>query len=439
MRKTLSTVCVLLLVVAILPCSRAFARDSLTLARKAALFEKDMQDRFIFAGQVPPKRRVPTSDIPFVSYNMPDNAYMTGIYLGTASFWYAATKDEDALQAAREAFGALDLLLKVTGKSGLMARSCMPVDMKWNDDGMWRLSPDGKYRWRGDVSSDQIDGVMYGYSIFYDLVANDAEKALVSANVDAIMSHIIDNGMKIVGFDGKPTMWGKYYPKYVRSRERMNGLLALQHLKVAAHVTGKKKFSDQYRQLVDEEEYARLAVNARRMADPLKGGVNHSDDVLLFLAYYPLLRLETGPELKSLYLDSLRRTWNGDRGYPGVKVEENPYYTFIYHAFTGDGSGDAAAIRTLERFPLDMKFNRATLEKYRNEFAFTFDPAPESAPTPPGTVVPIDLRPKSWSAWVADPYKPGTRTADYGMEFTGLDFTMAYWLGRYHGYISADQ
>jgi len=149
--------------------------------------------------------------------------------------------------------------------------------------------------------------------------------------------------------------------------------------------------------------------------------------------------LETDPELKSLYLDSLRRTWNGDNGHAGVKVEANPFCTFMYHAFTGDGSGDAAAIRTLERFPLDMKFNRDTLEKYQKEFGFTFDPAPESAPAPPGTVVPIDLRPKSWSAWVADPYKPGTRTADYGMEYTGLDFTMAYWLGRYHGYISPVQ
>jgi hypothetical protein len=439
MKRALSLVCVVFLAAAVLPGSRAVARDNLTLARKAALFEKDMQDRFIFDGQVPPKRRAPTSDMPFVSYNMPDNAYMTGIYLGTASFWYAATKDADARQAAREAFGALDLLLKVTGKSGLMARSCMPVDMKWNDDGMWRLSSDGKYRWRGDVSSDQIDGVMYGYSLFYDLAANDEEKAVVAANVDAIMSHIIDNGMQIVGFDGQPTTWGKYYPKYVRSRERMNGLLALQHLKVAAHVTGKKKFSDQYRRLVDEEGYAKLAVNARRMADPLKGAVNHSDDVLLCLAYYPLLRLETDPDLKSLYLDSLRRTWNGDRGYPGVKVEANPYCTFMYHAFTGDGSGDAAAIRTLERFPLDMKFNRATLEKYQKEFGFTFDPAPESAPTQPGAVVPVDLRPKSWSAWVADPYKSGTRGADAGMEYTGLDFTMAYWLGRYHGYISPEQ
>jgi len=424
------------LVLLVVPCSRVAAADNLTLAEKAALFEKDMQERFIFDGQVPPKRRVPTEDIPFVSYNMPDNAYMTGIYLGTASLRYAATNDEAARQAAQDAFGALDLLLKVTGKEGLVARAAMPVDMPWHDDGLWRLSADGNYRWRGDVSSDQIDGVMYGYALFYDLVANDDEKKRVADNVDAIVSHIIDNGMKIVGFDGKPTTWGKYYPQYVRSYEKMNALLALQFLKVAGHVTGKQRYADEYRLLVDKEGYAQIAVKARAMGNPFRGGVNHSDDVLIFLAYYPLLRYETDPDVKSLYCASLRRTWEGDHGLPGVKPEANPFSTFIYHAFTDDASHDAAAIRTLERFPLDMKFNQATIEKYEREVGFTFDPSPESSPTPPGTVVPIDLRPKSWSAWVADPYKAGTRTADEGMEYTGLDFTMAYWLGRYHGYIS---
>jgi len=426
------------LVAATLSRPGAFAWDDLSLGRKAALFERDMQERFIFDGQVPPKRRIPTAEIPFVSYNMPDNAYMTGIYLGTVSLRYAVTRDEEVRRAASEAFSALDLLLKVTGEKGLMARACLPLEMKWYDDGVWRLSADGKYRWRGDVSSDQIDGVMYGYSLFYDHVANDDEKRRVGDNADEIVSHIIDNGMRIVGFDGEPTTWGKYYPRYVKSFEKMNGLLALQHIKVAHHVTGKKKFLDEYRRLIDEEGYARLAVEARAMGDPLKGEVNNSDDVLLFLAYYPLLKYETDPELKELYLASLRRTWNGDRGYPGVKAKADPFLTFIYHAFTGDASVDAAAIRTLERFPLDMKFNRETIEKYRRELGFEFDPKAISEPTPHGTVVPIDLRPKAWSAWVADPYKAGTRTADAGMEYTGLDFTMAYWLGRYHGCISPD-
>jgi len=440
MTPSIAVFCIgIALVAAALLCSKACARDDLSLARKAALFEKDMQERFIFGGQVPPKRRVPTPDIPFVSYNMPDNAYMTGMYLGSASMRYAVTKDDAARQAARESFRALDLLLKVTGRKGLMARAAIPVDMKWQDDGVWRVSVDGKYRWRGDVSCDQIDGVMYGYAVFYDLVANEDEKKQVAANVAEIVSHIVDNGMRIIGFDGQPTQWGHYYPSYVKTRERMNGLIALQHLKVAHHVTGNQKFSDQYRHLTEKEKYAQLAVNARRIGDPLKGMVNHSDDVLLFLAYYPLLTYETDPELKKLYLDSLRRTWTGDRGYPGVSTELNPYFTFIYHAFTGDGSADAAAVRTLERFPLDMKFNRATIEQYQKEFGFEFDPAPESTPTPPGTVVPIDLRPKSWSAWVANPYEAGSRSGDSGMEFTGLDFTMAYWMGRYHGCLPASR
>ena len=108
---------------------------------------------------------------------------------------------------------------------------------------------------------------------------------------------------------------------------------------------------------------------------------------------------------------------------------------------TGEGlaSGVKPAIDTLRWFPLDMKWNRATVAKYEREVGFAFDPAPKSPEPQAGQPVPVDRRVKMWSAWVNDPYhSAGDRSADHPMEFNGHDYLLGYWMGRYFGLIDVD-
>ncbi|MBI4556981.1 MAG: hypothetical protein HY706_05300 [Candidatus Hydrogenedentes bacterium] len=421
------------------PLRLAFAQEPLTLAKKAEIFEYDLRTNFVFEGQMPPKRRPPTPEHPFVSYNMPDNAYMTGIYAGMLAMKYAVTKDENVRKEAGQALQALHLLSTVSGKKGLLARAAVRKDMPFLDDGKWYDSPDGTYRWRADVSSDQMDGVIYGFCLLFDLVADDAEKKIIAPDVADLVGSILDNKLRIVDIDGTPTTWGSYYPEYVRIREHMNALLLLQHVKVAHHVTGDERFDKEYLRIANDLGYADLAVTARGNANPLiEDAVNYSDDVLLYLAYYPLLVLEKDVALRDKYLASLRRTWEGDGKFPGIKPLGCTYYAFTVHAFLDDASGDEAGINTLKWFPLDMKWNRDVILAYEKQFKFTFDPTPKSSEPGKGEVVPIDRRPKDWSAWVWDPYVAGDRKDHPGIYYGGLDYLMAYWLGRYHGYLSPE-
>ena len=410
---------------------------TMSLSEKERIFEYDMTARFLDNGQALCKLRLPTSERPFISYNMPDNAYMTGIYLGALSMKYAVTQNPRDREDAAASLRALDLLCNVSGKRGLLARAAVPAHSRWHDDGEWHASPDGAYMWRGDVSSDQVDGVMYGFAVAYDLAADEEGKKTIARNAAAIADHILSHDLRIIDITGKPTMWGNYTLEYVRRRENMNALLLLQVLKVAHHVTGDARFEQEYRRIAIEKQNADIAVTARKSADPLQpGAVNHSDDVLLYLAFYPLLTHERDPVLREKYLAAFRRFWEGDGRYPGVKPEANPLYAFSAHAFLDDASGDADAIDTLRWFPFDLKWNRDTLSKYQQQFGFVFEPAPRSPePKGPGPI-PIDRRPKTWSAWVQNPYEAGDRSPDSGLEFNGHDYLAGYWLGRYHGYIT---
>ena len=402
------------------------------LEDKAAVFQADMIDRFIDSGQLSPKLRLPSAEYPYITYNMPDNAYMTGMYLAMQAMRWAVTGEAEAKEQASASILALEHLTKVSGVDGLLARATVLNGSQWYDDGTWRLSDDEVYWWRGDVSSDQVDGVMFGYYLAYKLVASTEEKAIIAENAAALIDHIIDNDYRIVGYDGEPTSWGRYYPEYVNTYENMNALLMLQHLKVAHYVTGEQLFEDAYWDRINNENYDDIALTARVMVDPLDA--NHSDDVLQFLAYLPLLSLETDPTLHAKYVASLQRSWEGAGGYPGTDPEANPLYNFLAHAFLNDDSKDAEAIITLDRFPLDMKLNSDTVGFFETEFSFTFDPTPISAAPAENDPVPIDRSPKTWSAWVDNPYQAGTRTDDIDREYTGHDYLLGYWLGRYYGY-----
>ncbi len=415
--------------------------EGLSLAKKAEIFQHDMEARFLLEGQALCKLKVPNAQRAFVAYNMPDNAYMTGIYVGALSMKYAVTGAEADREAARKSLRALHLLCTVSGKPGLLSRAAWPVDRPMEDDGGWVVSPDGKHKWRGDVSTDQVDGVLHGFSLAYDLVATDEDKAMIAADVGTMVGKFLEDDLRIIGIDGKTTQWGRYYPEYAKTREKLNALLWLQALKIAAHVTGEERFASEYRRWALDEGYAETAVKARRILNPaFKGAVNHSDDVLFFLGVEPLLRYEDDSEIRTFYEESLRRAWEGKGKSAGMKPEGNPLHSFLAAKYLGDESQVEAARNSLAWFPLDMKMNRATLAKYEAELGFAFDPAPRSPKPKPSKPIPIDRREKTWSAWVQDPYhSAGSRTADSPMEFNGHDYLAGYWFGRHLGYIAATE
>src|SRR6266545_588363 len=49
---------------------------------------------------------------------------------------------------------------------------------------------DGRWLWKGDTSSDEIDGHFFVAGIYHDLVADEAEKESIRKNLRAIMDHL---------------------------------------------------------------------------------------------------------------------------------------------------------------------------------------------------------------------------------------------------------
>jgi len=394
-----------------MPCAsmaQTLPPDNPSLQEKASHFEKIIRERHVKHGFV---RELKGGFL----HSSDNDGLWTALYVTAMSFKYAATKDPKARQWARESFRSLEWLEKITGKPGFPARSIVKVGepKKHGYDGEWHVDASGKWEWKGDTSSDELDGHFLAYSVFYDLVADGPEKMRVQRLVRRVMDTIIENDWYLVDLDGKPTRWGVWNPKQLNdgqpvhglqdedwSQERgLNSLEILSHLKAAHHITGDPKYQTKYMELVEKHRYAENVRNG--VIDP--ADLNHSDVELAFCAFYPLLKYEADPALLSIYRESLRKTWEI------VKPVKSPWWNFTQCIFNGEDCGLEEGIKTLEK----MSWKQINL---------------------PGGVEESGIYTHTLLRWNGNPYRPNPGNGD--IEGDGVVFLLPYWMGRYHGQLT---
>src|SRR3954470_22895606 len=351
----------------------------------------------------------------------------TAMYVAAECFRYKVTGQSDARDNARRGMQAILRLESITGISGFPARSVIKVGTDVQPgDGEWHDAADKGWRWKGDTSSDEIVGHYFVYGIYYDLVADASEKADLRAALDRITTHILDHGYQLIDVDGKRTRWGFWGPDDIWEEAGETGLRALHilsHLRVAMHLSentpAAARYRAEYDNLVKMRRYDLLTRN-QKIAIP--GHINHSDDELAFLSYYPLLQYETDPHLRGIYKQSLERSWQVER------PERNPLWNAIYAAGTGAQEFDRAeSVRTLREIPMDTI---TWTVRNSQRLDVPLDPLSDRFKRPQSLVVlPYDEIPM-WK-WNGNPYAldggNGGRSED-----DGAYFLLPYWMGRHH-------
>jgi hypothetical protein len=333
------------------------------------------------------------------------------------------TGEAEARDFARQGMQALLRLVEISGNPGFPARSFI---RKGEDiqptDGEWHDTPDGLWRWKGDTSSDEIAGHYFVYPIYYDLVANEAEKVTLRKVVSEITDHILDHDYRLIDLDGKQTRWGWWGPSAIWEDATETGLRALHllaHLRVASYMTGNPRYQKAADELTTRHKYHLLTRN-QKINYP--GYVNHSDDELAFISYYPLLQYEQDAQLREVYLDSLDRAWQVER------PERIPLWNFIYAAGSKKPEFDRAeSIRTLREIPLDQiewtVTNSHRADVPRDLLADRFGKSQSLS------VLPYDELPMT--KWNGIPYRLDGGTGGRS-EDDGAYFLLPYWMGRYH-------
>ncbi|MGC8883617.1 MAG: hypothetical protein ACP5UT_12340 [Bryobacteraceae bacterium] len=455
-------------------------RRPMTLAEKARFFEQEIDRRhrrtpYEFVHAVVVARPGDSSE--WTQTDSDNDGLWTAMYGAGECFAFAATGDEAARRRARKAFEALRFLSQVTqggshpAPRGFIARTILPAsgpDPNLRDsperdrrrqasDRLWKiivprwpLSADRKWYWKTDTSSDELDGHFFFYAAYYDHVARtEEERKEVRDHVSAIADHLLVHAFSLVDHDGRPTRWAVFGPDELNHdrdwwQERgINSLSILSYLRTAHHITGDARYERACRSLVERHGYAMNAMIVKSHQGP--GGGNQSDDEMIFMNYYNLIRYETDPDLRMKYLLGFRHHFENEI------PEMNPLFNFLYAAVARGASFEDAfgrrdlspppgwledAVDTLKRIPLD-RFDWAHRNSLRRDIVLL----PPHMREPPagrhgmrncGRVIPADER--YFSHWNHDPWQldtggEGRTLAD------GTVFLLPYYLGLHHGFL----
>ena len=145
----------------------------MTLKQKAAYFEERIRERHDRYGLVASSILRVRGDLGTNQLDPSDNdGLWTAIYSASQYFRYAATRSPEALSNARKSIEAVLFLEQVTGRPGFPARSYIRRGDYRESDGVWNWTPDGRYEWKADTSSDEIVGHFFLYAVAWDLLTD---------------------------------------------------------------------------------------------------------------------------------------------------------------------------------------------------------------------------------------------------------------------------
>lgn len=255
--------------------------------------------------------------------------------------------------------------------------------------------------YKGDTSSDEVIGHLFIYKIAYDILgAEDPEmKELITTTVEKFAQHLVDNSYCLTEATGQPTTWGKYNRAYLHNGQNVGGgalqsAVVLSAFKLAAYMTGDKKWEDEYRMaaLDPAYEYAQVMtqywdrykmaiLEYAASASPIisfilrpfmeteiikviyRMIINYSDEEMAMLAFYLLFQMEDDETLLTYYREAINQWWRYS-----MSMSENPLWYYIYQlAYPNEEKTDyygnslvETAAWSLSRHPMDMRKYSAT-------------------------------------------------------------------------------
>lgn len=427
----------------------------MTLGEKAAHFDKITQARHNRRGFISEiVLKVPGDPSKGATYDVSDNdGLWNAIYVGAMAFRYAATKDPAARKQAQEAMNAMLELERLTGIPGYPARAVVTdeeikagiygvnfddtVRVPGETDKIWFRSPVEKNVWcKGDTSSDEMDGHYFAWYVYYELVADEEEKKKIASVVRRATDHIIKGGYNLIGHTGRKTRWGIWAPELLNDdpfwweQRPLNSQEMLAYLKIAQHITGDAKYGKAYDELAEKHHYLLNMLLLRRGHFGLWHNINHSDDEMLYMMYYPLLLLEKDPDRLRILTQSITRTWEETPNEQSIKPERSPLYNFIYGATTGHPCSVEDAVESLQDWPWDP-IQWTVQNKHRHDVTFKTAPGLNSRGELTRVLPVSERRLMRWNGnvWSPDGGSDGRAEDDCAA------WSLAYWVGVYHGYL----
>ncbi|MBK5966120.1 hypothetical protein CCR95_19050 [Thiocystis minor] len=422
-----------------------------------------------------------------------DSAIWTGAYLASEALRFLSTGAPDAARSIDETVATLHRWWRIPGDPGYLARYAAPADspapvqaiLSADDPEVHREVPfeDALWHWRGNISRDQYQGVLLGYSLAYQATSNPEVRETIRQDVVEFVEQLMSGERRPVriSVNGRATTREVSIPYAVFSTaDAPDGIpsLTFQTDPFSAAGEGVLFFApnatDLLNQIFGFSPFPSLPqpTQAIQLAAIFRVALQVTDDVPAYasrrqaiaehyerkvgawleiatgwrntnrcdegyfglnIGFMPLfnwVRLETDPVRQ----ERLRQEVLRDALWAEVAEHKNVFFALIY--------GSQAPLEDDVPAVLDEHVAQLALFPTAPNWALPRDLRgiyPESTQCPgiSAVAVNVDERVPATFVWERNPWKlydPGTPNQMY----PGIDYLLAYWMGRFYGFIEDD-
>ncbi len=361
---------------------------------------------------------------------MSDQVIWSGALLGAECERWAATRDPAALARVKSLLHGLETLAAVTGERGLLARFACPAGWIRSEPRPeeWRAGGPGweEWRWRGDLSKDQLSGLVYGLASVGDLVEDPGARARAALLLGAVADRLLGRGGVYEDAGGVPSTYGDVRPRFLGLPVGVNAAVTLGLADAAARATGEPRHRRWLEALVAGGACGSLPFATVRIL----GRENFNNPNMTALALASILRTPPPPgdEVRARLREGARTAMarilalhrgEGNAFWIAVALPAGPET-----GVTGRDLRDARA--QLLRFP-------AVLAQRRTDLSGRTDLARCAWNSRRGRSqfllpLPVDALGPGSFAWKSNPFEVLQDPDEEGNVFySGTDFLAAYW------------
>jgi hypothetical protein len=441
--------------------------QSATLLAKAERFQRIAEERHDRHGMISGCDMPGFGDLSSCQTRDDDNNGLWTSLMTVAMYMkHAVTGVAGDADAASRWFDGMVLLNNVTGKRGLMGRSCCAPDTfnktcakgTWiHDNEKWHPSANKDYEgwwWKGDTSSDEVVGHMFAMSVVSWLSPKPEERALARSLLLDIVGGIVDHDFELIDVTGNATTWGRWAPQYVNAYRGFSDERGLQSLQILAYLSAAKnvsataadaaKFDAAFETLTNAtNQYHWNTLNQKILA-PCDD--NYSDDELAWLPLFTWLFMapadpadKTRSGRRAIVLQSLERSWDL------IASERSALWSTIYYASIVEEKQAAAKGTVRENVLWNLQTGADELIDWPNDNGERQDivyeatatrfnvPHIESLKSRP----PLPANERRQYRWNANPYVVGPPGGAGTTEGDPGAWLLPYWMGRWSGVLDA--
>lgn len=362
--------------------------------------------------------------------DLADQACWTGYLLAALCFRHHVEPSTETAAVIGRVFAGMRLLHDVTGTRGYIARCVVPAEVApaiAHDPSVWRPARGDESLWyRSDTSKDQYSGFVFGLTACALLAPDARERAGARELLRAVASHVAAAGLAIRDESGEITNYGDLSPRIVGVPIGVNAAIALAILR-APMPDG-----------LDAETAAEFRRHARRARGALRplhfevfGIRNYSNDLMVMAAMLALGLGESHPERRAELRAALEPFLAEFRGEGNALVAS----LAALHQLR-DSEEEMNALRNLLEAPTDLRIRGAPPALYDGLPRRWLSDRKGRARA--ANALPLSARGVGTFAWKTDPYVLQAQSStDLTHIASGVDFFLAYWLGRYSGWVPA--